>query len=145
MERLFYLPMSSYYNSLNFDLLYWNWYSATRSGNILSFELNFLSPSIELFFRISTDDMPEKTPGENIQELYRLLQRTALENAGFAEVPLEHLMIRKSQRSPSLRLRFGRSDPRLSVSIPSHFSITSPIFTHAFFNAEFYGIAAFNE
>lgn len=61
------------------------------------------------------DDIPEKTPGENIQELYRLLQRTALENAGFAEVPLEHLMIRKSQRSPSLRLRFGRSDPRLSM------------------------------
>lgn len=45
------------------------------------------------------------------------MQRSALENAGLAETPLEHLMIRKSQRSPSLRLRFGRSDPRSSVSI----------------------------
>lgn len=57
-------------------------------------------------------------PIENIHELYRLLmQRNALENARLGETPLEHLMIRKSQRSPSLRLRFGRSDPHLSVSM----------------------------
>ena len=56
-------------------------------------------------------------PIENIHELYRLLlQHNALENIGLGETPLEHLMIRKSQRSPSLRLRFGRSNPRLSVS-----------------------------
>lgn len=62
-------------------------------------------------------DDGEKTAAENINELYRLLlQRNALENAAFG-VPLEHLMIRKSQRSPSLRLRFGRSDPHLSMGV----------------------------
>ncbi|KAH0946010.1 hypothetical protein HN011_005250 [Eciton burchellii] len=56
--------------------------------------------------------MAERPSVENIRELYRLLlQRNALENAGFGGIPLEHLMIRKSQRSPSLRLRFGRSGP----------------------------------
>lgn len=60
----------------------------------------------------------EKSAAENVHELYRLLlQRNALENAAFGGVPLEHLMIRKSQRSPSLRLRFGRSDPRLSMGV----------------------------
>ncbi|XP_031773012.1 short neuropeptide F-like isoform X1 [Apis florea] len=65
-----------------------------------------------------SDEIPEKMPIENIHELYRLLvQRNALENARLGETPLEHLMIRKSQRSPSLRLRFGRSDPHLSIGI----------------------------
>ncbi|XP_017762668.1 PREDICTED: short neuropeptide F [Eufriesea mexicana] len=89
--------------------------------------LNFYITSILLFVFIGFvvgaenyvdygDDIPEKTPIENIHELYRLLlQRNALENAGLGEIPLEHLMIRKSQRSPSLRLRFGRSDPHLSL------------------------------
>ncbi|CAL7943947.1 unnamed protein product [Xylocopa violacea] len=64
------------------------------------------------------DEVPEKMPAENIHELYKLLmQRAALDNAGFGEVPFEHLMIRKSQRSPSLRLRFGRSDPNLSIGL----------------------------
>ncbi|XP_011703103.1 PREDICTED: uncharacterized protein LOC105459096 [Wasmannia auropunctata] len=59
------------------------------------------------------EEMAEKAPVENIHELYRLLmQRNALDNVGF---PLEHLMIRKSQRSPSLRLRFGRSGPHISA------------------------------
>lgn len=44
------------------------------------------------------------------------MQRKALENAGYG-IPIEHLMIRKSQRSPSLRLRFGRSGPAIPVSI----------------------------
>ncbi|KAI4500811.1 hypothetical protein M0802_004022 [Mischocyttarus mexicanus] len=59
------------------------------------------------------DESPDKSPTENIHELYRLiLQRNAMENGGgFGGIPLEHLMIRKSQRSPSLRLRFGRSGP----------------------------------
>lgn len=58
------------------------------------------------------DESSDKSPAENIHELYRLiLQRHALENGGFPGIPLEHLMIRKSQRSPSLRLRFGRSGP----------------------------------
>ncbi|XP_015437866.1 PREDICTED: short neuropeptide F-like [Dufourea novaeangliae] len=66
------------------------------------------------------DETPEKTPAENIHELYRLLmQRAALDNARFGDVPLEHLMIRKSQRSPSLRLRFGRSDSRLPIGVLS--------------------------
>ncbi|KAL0125236.1 hypothetical protein PUN28_004400 [Cardiocondyla obscurior] len=61
------------------------------------------------------EEMAEKTPAENIHELYRLLlQRNALEN-GLGGIPLEHLMIRKSQRSPSLRLRFGRSGPHVSA------------------------------
>ncbi|XP_032680374.1 short neuropeptide F-like isoform X2 [Odontomachus brunneus] len=64
------------------------------------------------------DEPAEKTAAENIHELYRLLlQRNALDNAGFAGIPLEHLMIRKSQRSPSLRLRFGRSGPRASAGV----------------------------
>ena len=62
-------------------------------------------------------------PIENIHELYRLLlQHNALENIGLGEPPLEHLMIRKSQRSPSLRLRFGRSNPHLSVSCFTYMS-----------------------
>ncbi|EFN66516.1 Short neuropeptide F [Camponotus japonicus] len=62
------------------------------------------------------EEMAEKTPAENIHELYRLLlQRNTLDNAGFGGIPLEHLMIRKSQRSPSLRLRFGRSGPHVSA------------------------------
>ncbi|XP_011634046.1 short neuropeptide F-like [Pogonomyrmex barbatus] len=57
------------------------------------------------------EEMAEKMPADNIHELYRLLlQRNAYDN-GFGGIPLEHLMIRKSQRSPSLRLRFGRSGP----------------------------------
>ncbi|XP_024881222.1 short neuropeptide F-like [Temnothorax curvispinosus] len=61
------------------------------------------------------EEMAEKVPAENIHELYRLLlQRNEIDN-GFGGIPLEHLMIRKSQRSPSLRLRFGRSGPHLSA------------------------------
>ncbi|KAG7213001.1 hypothetical protein KM043_002339 [Ampulex compressa] len=64
------------------------------------------------------DDGADKSPAENIHELYRLLlQRNALENAAYSGIPLEHLMIRKSQRSPSLRLRFGRSGPRVSTGV----------------------------
>ncbi|CAK9795960.1 hypothetical protein ANTQUA_LOCUS565 [Anthophora quadrimaculata] len=71
-------------------------------------------------YRDYEDGIPEKTAIENINELYRLLmQRNALENTGFGEIPFEHLMIRKSQRSPSLRLRFGRSDPHLSIGLLS--------------------------
>ncbi|XP_071865620.1 short neuropeptide F isoform X1 [Bombus fervidus] len=76
------------------------------------------------------DEVAEKTPVENIHELYRILmQRSALENAGLGETPLEHLMIRKSQRSPSLRLRFGRSDSRSSGGIlPKPLSVISSRF-----------------
>ncbi|XP_014613358.1 short neuropeptide F-like [Polistes fuscatus] len=67
------------------------------------------------------DESPDKSPTENIHQLYRLiLQRNAMENGGFGEIPLEHLMIRKSQRSPSLRLRFGRSgSPHVSTGLLS--------------------------
>ncbi|XP_003699223.1 short neuropeptide F [Megachile rotundata] len=66
------------------------------------------------------DEISDKTPAENIHELYRLLlQRAGLENPGYNEAPFEHLMIRKSQRSPSLRLRFGRSDPHLAMRLLS--------------------------
>lgn len=67
------------------------------------------------------EEMAEKTSADNIHELVRLLmQRNALDNAGLSGIPprniaLEHLMIRKSQRSPSLRLRFGRSGPHISA------------------------------
>ncbi|XP_014469113.1 PREDICTED: short neuropeptide F-like isoform X2 [Dinoponera quadriceps] len=61
-------------------------------------------------------DEPAEKTAENIRELYRLLlQRNALDNIG---IPLEHLMIRKSQRSPSLRLRFGRSGPHSAGVLP---------------------------
>ncbi|XP_015589783.1 short neuropeptide F [Cephus cinctus] len=55
---------------------------------------------------------------ENIHELYKILLRhNALDNGGIAALPFEHLMIRKSQRSPSLRLRFGRSGPLVSAGV----------------------------
>ncbi|CAG5106028.1 Similar to EAG_11010: Short neuropeptide F (Camponotus floridanus) [Cotesia congregata] len=54
---------------------------------------------------------------ENLREFYRyLLRRNSLEGLRSSmslDSPYEHLMIRKSQRSPSLRLRFGRSDPMM--------------------------------
>lgn len=54
---------------------------------------------------------------ENLREFYRyLLRRNSLEglrSSMSVDSPYEHLMIRKSQRSPSLRLRFGRSDPMI--------------------------------
>ncbi|KAK1135268.1 hypothetical protein K0M31_008039 [Melipona bicolor] len=72
------------------------------------------------------DGVLDKMPIENIHELYRLLlQHNALENIGLGETPLEHLMIRKSQRSPSLRLRFGRSNPHLPIGIPRPTSVIS--------------------
>ncbi|XP_078036826.1 short neuropeptide F [Augochlora pura] len=62
------------------------------------------------------DEIPDRSPAANIRELYRLvMQRNAYEDAGLGDIPLEHLMIRKSQRSPSLRLRFGRSENRLPI------------------------------
>ncbi|XP_008555179.1 short neuropeptide F-like [Microplitis mediator] len=53
---------------------------------------------------------------ENLREFYRyLLRRNSFDGSFRSSIPLdspyEHLMIRKSQRSPSLRLRFGRSGP----------------------------------
>ncbi|XP_018401788.1 PREDICTED: short neuropeptide F-like [Cyphomyrmex costatus] len=63
------------------------------------------------------EEMAEKAPAENIHELYKLLvQRNALNN-GFSGIPLEQLMIRKSQRSPALRLRYGRSGPHISAGV----------------------------
>ncbi|XP_020282258.1 short neuropeptide F-like [Pseudomyrmex gracilis] len=66
------------------------------------------------------EEMAEKSAPENIRELYRLLWQSthrnpSLNTVGFGGIPLEHLMIRKSQRSPSLRLRFGRSGPHTSA------------------------------
>ena len=69
------------------------------------------------FIIFFTDEAVQKESENILPELYRLwVQRKALENAGYG-IPLEHLMIRKSQRSPSLRLRFGRSGPAIPVSI----------------------------
>ncbi|XP_033231252.1 short neuropeptide F-like [Belonocnema kinseyi] len=63
------------------------------------------------------DEAVEKAPENFLPELYRLwMQRKALENAGYG-IPIEHLMIRKSQRSPSLRLRFGRSGPAIPTGV----------------------------
>ncbi|KAK0181901.1 hypothetical protein PV327_000085 [Microctonus hyperodae] len=55
---------------------------------------------------------------ENLREFYRLLlRRNSFDNNVGSPMPMgspyEHLMIRKSQRSPSLRLRFGRSGPAM--------------------------------
>lgn len=73
---------------------------------------------INVIIDVFIDEISEKSPAENIRELYSLLmQRKAFDNVGYGDIPLEHLMIRKSQRSPSLRLRFGRSDSRLPVGI----------------------------
>lgn len=70
------------------------------------------------------DEALDKMPIENIHKLYRLLLQHN-ENYGLGETPLEHLMIRKSQRSPSLRLRFGRSNPHLPIGIPRPTSVIS--------------------
>ncbi|XP_043273798.1 short neuropeptide F [Venturia canescens] len=56
---------------------------------------------------------------ENLREFYKvLLRRNSVENMPpMVGSPYEHLMIRKSQRSPSLRLRFGRSGPAMTSGI----------------------------
>ncbi|XP_011496323.1 PREDICTED: uncharacterized protein LOC105360971 [Ceratosolen solmsi marchali] len=49
----------------------------------------------------------------NLRELYRfLVQRSADEPEGFPDLASEHLQPRAVERSPSLRLRFGRSYPK---------------------------------
>lgn len=54
------------------------------------------------------DETVERIPENSLPELYkRLLERKIWESE--YGIPMEHLMIRKSQRSPSLRLRFGRA------------------------------------
>ncbi|XP_050060635.1 short neuropeptide F [Aphis gossypii] len=53
---------------------------------------------------------------ENAKDLYEiLLQRDLIDSMGNSLIdPNQHRMVRKNQRSPSLRLRFGRrSDPAL--------------------------------
>ncbi|KAL4132510.1 hypothetical protein QTP88_009648 [Uroleucon formosanum] len=53
---------------------------------------------------------------ENAKDLYELLlQRDLMDSMGNSLIdPNQHRMVRKNQRSPSLRLRFGRrSDPAL--------------------------------
>ncbi|XP_034942566.1 short neuropeptide F [Chelonus insularis] len=60
---------------------------------------------------------------ENLREIYSLLLRrnsydNNIRSPLALDTPLEHLMIRKSQRSPSLRLRFGRSDPSMPQGNP---------------------------
>nr|UES72893.1 short neuropeptide F [Carausius morosus] len=57
---------------------------------------------------------------ENIRDLVELLlQKDALENALG-----QHQVVRKSNRSPSLRLRFGRrTDPSLAASFVEHSSL----------------------
>ncbi|XP_012539135.1 short neuropeptide F isoform X2 [Monomorium pharaonis] len=63
------------------------------------------------------EEIPEKTPAENIHELYRLLlQRNTLDN-GFGGIPPQQLMLRKSLRSALAagHLRYGRSGPHISA------------------------------
>lgn len=56
------------------------------------------------------DEMADRIPENILPELYRrLMERKVWDNE--YGIPMEHLMIRKSQRSPSLRLRFGRALP----------------------------------
>ncbi|XP_063994237.1 short neuropeptide F-like [Diachasmimorpha longicaudata] len=86
---------------------------------------------IALFFvfgvAVSTENYMDYIADENadrdlegLREFYRfLLRRNSMDNSypsgsniggsSLVGLPYEHLMIRKSQRSPSLRLRFGRS------------------------------------
>ncbi|XP_063216803.1 short neuropeptide F [Bacillus rossius redtenbacheri] len=56
---------------------------------------------------------------ENMRDLYELLlQKEALEGRLG-----QHQVVRKANRSPSLRLRFGRrSDPELAATFPEHAS-----------------------
>uniref|UniRef100_A0A0C9RLS8 sNPF protein n=1 Tax=Fopius arisanus TaxID=64838 RepID=A0A0C9RLS8_9HYME len=90
--------------------------------------------AIALFFvfgvAVSRENYMDYTADENVdrdledlREFYRFLVRhNSMDNsypggvnmAGSSlDIPYEHLMIRKSQRSPSLRLRFGRSGPAI--------------------------------
>ncbi|XP_012260485.1 short neuropeptide F [Athalia rosae] len=60
--------------------------------------------------------------GHSNRDLYETIQQSGDPNsaAKLWNIPLQHLMVRKSQRSPSLRLRFGRrSDPLLANDISS--------------------------
>ncbi|XP_012276459.1 short neuropeptide F [Orussus abietinus] len=60
------------------------------------------------------EDVAERQ-SENLNNLFRLyLQRNLVDNVG--GIPIQHLMIRKSQRSPSYRLRFGRSNGLMPAS-----------------------------
>lgn len=64
------------------------------------------------------------------RELYELLlQRDLIDAAGNPMIdPNQHRLVRKNQRSPSLRLRFGRrSDPALYQVINTFFlRVTEP-------------------
>jgi hypothetical protein len=69
------------------------------------------------------DEAPNNDKTENLRELYRLLvQRSANELEGFPDLLAEHLQPRAVERSPSLRLRFGRSYPKYPVSHLSPFN-----------------------
>ncbi|XP_025411079.1 short neuropeptide F [Sipha flava] len=56
---------------------------------------------------------PSYADYENARELYELLlQKDLIDSMGNSLIDPNHRMVRKNQRSPSLRLRFGRrSDP----------------------------------
>ncbi|OXU24783.1 hypothetical protein TSAR_016218, partial [Trichomalopsis sarcophagae] len=55
---------------------------------------------------IVRDESPNSEKSENVRELYRMLVQRSLSDLA------EHLQPRAAERSPSLRLRFGRSYPK---------------------------------
>ncbi|XP_046432526.1 short neuropeptide F [Neodiprion fabricii] len=65
------------------------------------------------------DGMSSDSDGHDARDLYNALQQQEDPNAvKLWNIPIQHLMVRKSQRSPSFRLRFGRrSDPLMSNDI----------------------------
>lgn len=68
------------------------------------------------FRKINRDADNDRSVISDAKELYELmLQRDLIDSMGNSLIdPNQHRMVRKNQRSPSLRLRFGRrSDPAL--------------------------------
>ncbi|XP_049797792.1 short neuropeptide F [Schistocerca nitens] len=59
-----------------------------------------------------TASAPSYPDYDNVRDLYELLLQREAEGARLAAAADDHQLVRKSNRSPSLRLRFGRrSDP----------------------------------
>ncbi|EFN85447.1 short neuropeptide F [Harpegnathos saltator] len=90
---------------------------ARRITGLLAFAVIVgLASGVENYMDYS-DEPTDKTM-DWINELYRLLMQRRAPEDNFFGTPLEHIMTRKSQRSPSLRLRFGRSGPHTLGILP---------------------------
>ncbi|XP_008205837.1 short neuropeptide F [Nasonia vitripennis] len=58
------------------------------------------------------NESPNSEKSANLRELYRMLVQRSVDDSGSLRDLAEHLQPRAAERSPSLRLRFGRSYPK---------------------------------